>query len=413
MNTEITQEIQNIEPVQIVTIKNIITLYRDGQPATGIELIQLEEFGYELVSQKGLYNIGDKAVYIMPDYSLSDIPLFDSFTKPYGDPKKSRLGSRNRIRAIKFNNFYKNGEMDTIFSNGILLPYNEVADYIYNGSLKDDTLEFFSHNYLEIVDLTTTLGIVKWEESDTNSGGLNVGKNKNKFPTGMYKTDETNIENLWGHIEHKIGYPLTLIGTEKVDGSSITIYIKDMISGICSRNLEKEITYNKVVGRRNKNFFEKLMFWKSNFDLNIYEEVFNDDDFIKYGYEYLQRAEIAMWNNIALRGELNGSHLKGSGNKNNPARKENPNIKFFGIDLWDENEKRFIKCDDIEFNAIATELELPLCKQTFYRTFYNKEDIQKECNDYFKNNNIEGIVIRTPDSKFSVKFMNLDYDSKK
>ena len=36
-----------------------------------------------------------------------------------------------------------------------------------------------------------------------------------------------------------------------------------------------------------------------------------------------------------------------------------------------------------------------------------------ECNNYFKTNMIEGIVVRTLDSKFSAKIMNLEYDSKK
>jgi len=37
----------------------------------------------------------------------------------------------------------------------------------------------------------------------------------------------------------------------------------------------------------------------------------------------------------------------------------------------------------------------------------------EECNQYFKHNMIEGIVVRTPDSKFSAKIMNPEYDAKK
>ena len=32
---------------------------------------------------------------------------------------------------------------------------------------------------------------------------------------------------------------------------------------------------------------------------------------------------------------------------------------------------------------------------------------------FFKDHLIEGIVLKTPDSKFSAKYMNLEYDSKK
>lgn len=42
-----------------------------------------------------------------------------------------------------------------------------------------------------------------------------------------------------------------------------------------------------------------------------------------------------------------------------------------------------------------------------------KKNIKQECNEYFKDNLVEGIVLRTPDSKFSCKFMNDQYDSLK
>ena len=44
---------------------------------------------------------------------------------------------------------------------------------------------------------------------------------------------------------------------------------------------------------------------------------------------------------------------------------------------------------------------------------YLIKNLIKECNDYFKNNLVEGIVVRTLDSKFSAKIMSLEYDSKK
>jgi hypothetical protein len=67
------------QAVSIVTIKQKSTLFKDGQPAERIELIELEENGFTLVSQKDLYQVGDKAVYIQPDYNLSDISLFEGF----------------------------------------------------------------------------------------------------------------------------------------------------------------------------------------------------------------------------------------------------------------------------------------------------------------------------------------------
>lgn len=81
-----------MKPVQIVTIKAKIPLYKKEDLASKVELIALEENGFEIVAQKDLYNIGDKAVYIQPDYCLSEIPIFSSFIAPDGNEDRSLLG---------------------------------------------------------------------------------------------------------------------------------------------------------------------------------------------------------------------------------------------------------------------------------------------------------------------------------
>ena len=42
-----------------------------------------------------------------------------------------------------------------------------------------------------------------------------------------------------------------------------------------------------------------------------------------------------------------------------------------------------------------------------------REELLKTCEDYFTNNMIEGIVVRSLDGKWSSKIINLHYDSKK
>ena len=393
-----------MNPVSIVIIKNKIPLYKGDEQANSIEVIELEEVGFELVANKTLYQVGDKAVYIQPDYCVSDIPLFESFIRPDGQEHRSMLGKveglPRRIRAKKFT-LSKEPNGDPVYSNGILLPYSEVVDYV--GAL-----------ILENVDLTKKLGITKYEEPDpVSKSGLRSGQTEGKFPEGIYKTDEENINNLWNHIEKKIGYPITLVGTEKVDGSSITIGVTPKIPEgfICSRNLRKKLTIKKVTGRRTKKWYEKLMFW-TNPDLNLYTEVENDDDFVKYGKPYLDLLIDSGETNLIFRGELNGGKLKGSGNKNNPASKEQPNIKFFGIDEIND----YGEAEKVPYLLFKTECEkagIPLVKEVFNKEFNSKEELLAECNNYFKTNMIEGIVVRTLDSKFSAKIMNLHYDSMK
>jgi hypothetical protein len=388
-----------VNPVQIVTIKNKTPLFKGEEQANAIEKIELEENGFSLVSQKDLYQIGDKAVYIQPDYSLSDIPLFDSFIRPFGEAKKSKLGSNFRIRAVKFN--LHTGDYEPTFSVGILLPLKEVCESVPEFMSKDKSFD-------------ESLGITKWEEPD-NSNGIKTNGG-NEFPSTIYKTDETNINNLWGHIENKIGYPIELIGTEKTDGSSISIIIENGDITIGSRKLIKPWFINKVVGRRIPNLFERFMgLFGRKPDLLIREMVKNEDEFITLSKPYIDRIKEFYGDEIVnvsmvLRGEANGQSWKGSGNKNNPSSKNSANIKFFGVDSY---QGVAVKMGEEHFNNLMEELKFERCKVVFRKIFNSKEEIQKECNDYFKRNLIEGIVIRTIDSRFSAKLMNDEYDSKK
>lgn len=385
-----------IKPVSIVTIKNKIPLFKGNDEANSIELIELEENGFQVVSQKNLYSIGDKAVYIQPDYCVPDTLLFESFLRPNGDAKKCKLGSQNRIRAIKFN--LHRGDGLPTYSQGILLPIKEVDEFL--------------HQIVNAgTDLPKLLGITKYVEPEDNGykGGVNGGRSQ-QFPEGMYKTDETNINNLWGHIK----FPIRLIGREKVDGSSITLYYRNGKAGIASRNLDKPLTYKQIIGKRKPTLFERIkLLFRFKVDLFNYEEIESDSDFVKYGKPYLPLLEAyckASKRNIALRGELNGGSLKGSGNKNNPSRNEAPNIKFFGVDIYDFNT---IRLPEDEFVHIINWIEGSTCKFVFDKTFNSREELEQECHNYFKDNLIEGIVVRTVDHNFSAKFMCEEYDSKK
>lgn len=388
-----------MKPVEIVTIKNKLPLFKKEEAANAIEVIELEEVGYELVAQKDLYQVGDKAVLILPDYNLSDIELFDSFIRPNGDESKSMLGKVNgqarRIRAKKFN-LSKEPNGLPVYSNGILLPFNTVGYYLAEKKVN-----------IDIQNLAELLEITKYEEPEVSGPGLKT-MGSSPFPQGLYKTDEENINNLWNSIK----YPITLVGTEKIDGSSITIGITPGVPEgfICSRNLRKKLTVKKHTGRRKKTIWETLLFWTKP-DLNLYQEMPTEDDFVKYGLPYLHTLKVNGVTNIILRGELNGSHLKGSGNKNNPASKLEPNIQFFGADTIQNGVA--VKCDFVDFSIITQSMNLPKVKTVFRRTFTSKEDLLACCNDYFKKNMIEGIVVRNEESTFSAKIMNLEYDSKK
>lgn len=400
-----------MKPIQVVTIGKITPLFKGEEKAERIELINLEENGFDLVCGKDMYEVGQKAIFIQPDYNVSDISLFDSYIRPGGDESKSMLGNvggkPRRIRAKKFN--FHTGDNEPVYSNGILLRVGEVAEYL---GVSKATVVMSSED-----DLAESLGIVKYEEPENNSGGNVHSSGSAPFPSGIYKTDEDNIKNQWGRLENRIGYPVTLVGTTKVDGSSVSLIIKDGVGHICSRNLGKKLEIKKVVGRRRRNFIERLLFWTKP-DLNIYELVPNDyDDFVKYGRPYLDAMFAVDLDNIVLRGELNGGSMKGSGNKNNPAAKEPVNIKFFGVDFIENGiaipQNYFVLdslCNFIRYNL---KIEIETVPLLFEQRFYNQEEIEEKCKNIFKDNMIEGVVLRNLESTFSAKYMNDLYDSKK
>jgi RNA ligase (TIGR02306 family) len=382
--------------VNIVTIKAKIPLFKGDDKAERIELIQLEENGFELVSQKDLYQIGDGAIYIQPDYCLSNIPLFQSFIEG------SYLGKNNRIRAKKFN--FHRGDGISIYSNGILLPLKEVFDFLKIPKIG----EIYSLD--TSINLDEKLGITKYEEPENNSGHGIKGGSSMAFPEGIIRTDEENFNNLIHHVEKLL--PTRLIGKMKIDGSSITLWYKDGKYGIASRNLGKPLTIKRIIGRRKKTLLEIILFWKKP-DLNIYEEVECDSDFVKYGKPYLDKL-IEYCDkykvNLVLQGELCGQGMKGSGNKNNPTAKEPTDIIFFNVCKY---ENQSIKLSEEDFNLYASALELKTPKVYFDKVFNTVEEIKQQCETIFKSELIEGIVLRDENHNFSCKFMNNEYDSKK
>jgi len=373
--------------IHIVTIKEKIQLYKGEEPANAIELILLEEFGFTLVSQKDLYQIGDKAIFIEPDYNLPDNnPLFDSFTRPNGDPKKSKLGSHNRIRAVKFN--LHQGDGMPVYSNGILLTCNEVFKYIPNSTHFDQ------------------LGVYKYEAPERNQGGTGKAGASREFPQGLYKTDEVNFNKVnWT-------FPMHLVGSIKADGSSITLYVRNGKAGICSRNLEKPITYLKKTGFKHGLWYKFLSYF--GYDRGIYTMVESDSEFVKVGKPYLDKlveycTERKL--SVALRGELVGQGASnGSGNKNNPHAKVEPTIYFYGADWFFSNAERMVYEDYINL-VVALGFQHPTI--VFNQVFESREELLKTCEEYFSKNMIEGIVVRSLDGKYSSKIMNLEYDARK
>lgn len=420
------------KPVEIVTINKIIPIYKDGQEANSIHVVNFtfrngDECGYNVISQKGLYEIGSKAVYIQPDYCLSDISLFDSFIRPFGEINKSKLGKNYRIRAVKFN-FSFEKSMDPIYSFGILLPKTEVDAYLG----KDCDLE----------DIDAVLGITKYEEPESAGSGLAVGD----FPSFMYKTDEENINNIKSKVAAACDGNTEFGLTIKVDGSSFTQYFRKIdgvfTTGICSRSMEKKLEqtyvdkyinngkiYHKYIHPETKIkgwYCDELKDFKTDEEVQGFEmllvevkdswvELSKSTGLFDNGMKYCMDNDVQ----LVFRGEIFGQGLKGSGNKFNPNSNDKQSLRIFGIDSLENGfsiRQHYGNTHNVV--SVCEAIGLDYTKSIIVKPA-SYEDLINICENIFKEEKnkgkvIEGIVIRTMYSnQISCKHMNAEYDSKK
>ena len=234
--------------------------------------------GWQLIVKKGEFQVGDLAVYCEIDSLMPDKAEF-AFLKARG----------MRIRTIRLR-----GEI----SQGICFPLSILPD----GTTLD-----------EGTDVTTILGIEKYEPPIPASLS---GIMKGNFPSFIPKTDETRVQVLQELLDKFAGTKCYV--TEKLDGSSVTYFLKDGEFGVCSRNLELlESPENSL--------------WKVARELKIEEKL------------------RASGKNIALQGEIIGEGIQG-----NLYKLRGQSIRFFNV--FDIDAYRFF--DFPAFEAIIAQLDL-------------------------------------------------------
>jgi len=446
--------------VDIVKIDKLITIYKDGAEANSIQVARVKDLNgnscqFNIVVGKGIYEIGDSAIYIMPDYCIPPTEMFNEYYAPGGDEKKSKLGKKGRIRAIKFNFLFEN-EIDPIYSNGILISFKYFDESFIQNILKVKELEenqTFSETD-EFKSLQELFGVIKYVAEESVAGG-NSGLEKGDLPSFLYSTDETRIEVLKDRVDNCFEFGEVLSITLKRDGSSITEYVKideqlnDYTSGICSRNKEKKLDqsytesykdgeyilhrYNKKsddgtiekgwINDFTKEFYTENEIETKGFEKNIIEvrdsfvDTIKENDYLNKLIEYCKKYNVQ----LALRGELiGGGGSKGSGNKLNSDIKLPRQIIWFGVDdLSFGHAKRINYSSEHNLHKVCGELNMN-ATEIIFEGVLSYDEIIKKGNEIFNDiktktgNIIEGIVIRTKYSnKLSTKYLNPEYDSKK
>jgi len=236
--------------------------------ADAIELARV--LGWQLVVKHGEYQVGDLCVFCEIDSILPDRPEFE-FLRP----------RKMRIKTIKLR-----GQI----SQGICFPLSflPLGTEIEEGK-----------------DVTGILGVTKFEPPIPF---CLEGKMKGRFPAFIPKTDETRVQVITELLEKHKGEKCYI--TEKIDGTSVTYFIKDGDFGVCSRNLE---LYEDV----------ENSFWKLARELDIENKL------------------RSLNGNFALQGEVVGENIQ-----SNTLKLHGQDVYFFNI--FDIDKFRYVDFDDFK-----------------------------------------------------------------
>lgn len=190
----------------------IISEIRPHTNADALEIAVVD--GWQVVIRKGEFQANDMAVYCEIDSWLPhELAPFLSKGK---EPREFEGVKGERLRTIKLR-----GEL----SQGLLLPLSVLpAQYDFSDEVSEG-------------DVTELLNVKKWEKPiNPQLAGMARGN----FPSFIRKTDQERIQNIYRKLtpaQMEDHYEITL----KLDGSSMTAFVKDGDVGVCSRNLELKI----------------------------------------------------------------------------------------------------------------------------------------------------------------------------
>ena len=223
-------------------------------PIEGADAIECAVIGgWKVVAQKGLYKVGDLAVYFEID---SWIPHeLAPFLSKGKEPREFEGVKGERLKTIRLR-----GQL----SQGLLMPLDEACKNIES--------ELF-----EGLDVSFPLGVIKWEKP---VNAQLAGVCKGNFPSLIPKTDQERVQNLKKEIQAAYDAGLKFEVTEKLEGSSMTCYKIDGEFGVCSRNMDLKRDENNS-------------FWKVAIEQDI-------------------EGKMGFSDNFAIQGELIGPGIQGN-----------------------------------------------------------------------------------------------------
>ena len=338
------------------------------KPIDGADAIEcaVVNGGWPVVVKKGEYKVGDVAIYLEID---SWVPHeLAPFLSKGQEPREYNGVKGERLRTVKLR-----GQV----SQGLLLPLNvDIAGGPFNGGYGLCVLGLKCGD-----DVTEALGIQKWEPPvPAQLQGLMKGN----FPHFIPKTDQERCQNLRKEIfeTHK---DETYEVTTKLDGSSMTVYIKDSEVGVCSRNIDlEEVGHNS--------------FWKAARGQKIVDA--------------LREIACDKHEEYSIQGELIGEGIQGNPEKLTGQR-------FYLFDIYSITEDRYLSpserysiLDKLNMNGASIE-HVPIVNGVMNVTghFGTIDELLEFAEGQSLNPQTkrEGVVFKSHDSDFTFKAIANSY----
>lgn len=227
--------------VNIIEIAEV----RAHENAERLEIVPVG--GWQAVVKKGQFKVGDRAVYIEPDYTVpTALPEFSFLHKPERDV--------HRLKAVRLRG---------TLSYGLLIP---VPDRLSDRAVGDNVME--------------DLGIARYEPPVTNAGA-------DDLPTDQWpqvyssKFDVENLQNYPDVLE--LGEPV--IVTEKIHGANARYVYKDGVFYMGSRTRWLKPDAKHIWRRAADNEPSIQRFCEANPGTVLYGEVYGSVQSLKYGAE--------------------------------------------------------------------------------------------------------------------------------
>lgn len=297
-----------------------VVLIDSLHPIEGADRIELAMVGgWQVVVQKNLYVAGDKAVYFEIDSLLPvERPCFASLANISSKLQFVIDGKQYaRIKTMK---------LRKQLSQGFCVPATEVSvDH-----LAVDT------------DCTQALGVLKYEsegEKTQKNGVANAktGTTALGFPKFIPKTDQTRLQNIPVQFNQARDKGELFEKSFKLDGSSLTVFMKDKMLGCASRNVGFRLqTENKGFVQVFKDYVQRVKQRGTLFVKVATQWKADDNQFTQAAEESgANTALVLVGRNLAIQGELVGPSIQ----KNFEGVDKNT---FFVYDIYDIDAQAYM-----------------------------------------------------------------------